>query len=114
MRELGEENFTIVLDHTFPCANKVELEREEYKTLTEYMEKGLPVYNSRMEGKLSEEHKQKIGEANRHREWTQESRQKLAVSGAKRRCTDDTKAKLRESLRGKIWGRNQDSFPLAA
>src|SRR5687767_10443728 len=51
MRELGVENFKIVLHHLFPCQSKDELEAEEIKVLDAIIAAGTPVYNDTIGGK---------------------------------------------------------------
>jgi hypothetical protein len=63
MREKGAENFTIVLVKLFPCNSKDELEAEEYRILDEFIASGTPVYNSKIQGKDSDESRQKMSKA---------------------------------------------------
>jgi hypothetical protein len=62
MNELGSDKFRIVLHHEFPCKSKNELEAEEYRVLNAYIAAGTPVYNSKINGKHSEETKQRLSE----------------------------------------------------
>jgi hypothetical protein len=55
MRVIGAERFTIVLIKLFPCTSKAELESEEYCILDRFIVAGVPVYNSKIQGKRSEE-----------------------------------------------------------
>ena len=57
----GVENFTIKLIIDYPCENKEELYTKEFKTMGQYISKGIVLYNSTtVDGKMSEETKAKL------------------------------------------------------
>ena len=48
LRTIGIDNFTCRIIKPFPCANRAELEREEYRMLAELIAAGTPVYNQKL------------------------------------------------------------------
>ena len=60
MRQLGVDNFRIILHHLFPCNSVEELHAEENKTLNACIQQGQDVYNMMIEGKHSTESKARM------------------------------------------------------
>lgn len=61
MKQLGGNNFQIILHHAFPCQSKDELEAEEYKTMNAIIAAGTPVYNDKLNGRHSLAARAKMG-----------------------------------------------------
>ena len=85
MRLHGADHFRIVLHHAFPCASKDELGAEENKVIDAFIAAGKTIYNRTIGGKLHDETKAKLAEANR---------------GMKR--SDETKAKMSKARRAEF------------
>jgi group I intron endonuclease len=62
IRNIGVENFKIILIKNFPCSSSDELTSEEYCVMKELQEKGEELYNDYI-GCVSKETKQKISNA---------------------------------------------------
>lgn len=60
MRTIGIEKFSIELVKLYPCDSKAELEAAEGRQMKRYLEKGIELYNSTIDGKLSDATKQKM------------------------------------------------------
>jgi hypothetical protein len=64
IRQLGKEHFKISLVRVYPCNSKAELEAEEFRTMREYRQRGIQLYNEFIDGKHSDESKERMSGAN--------------------------------------------------
>lgn len=101
MKAVGIDNFRIVLVKNFPCNRNDELYAEEYKTMKDFQQQGIELYNDFV-GVMSEEQKQKLSEANKGKVLSDEQKQKLSDAHKGKVVSEETKQKISESSKGKI------------
>lgn len=76
IRKIGGEHFRIKLIKHFPCNSKVDLEKEEMRTVAKYLNNGYELYNTTVEyGKMSEVQKNKLRGQKRTEETKEKNRQ---------------------------------------
>jgi hypothetical protein len=63
MRAIGIDKFSIELIKLYPCDSKAELEAAEGRQMKRYLKKGIELYNSTIDGEVSDATKLKMSKA---------------------------------------------------
>ena len=65
MRWHGVANFRIEIIRSFPCANVIELEKEEYRVIKKMLRRDVKLYNSLIDGKHTARTRKQMGDRQR-------------------------------------------------
>jgi len=84
MHKIGTEHFRILLVQNAPCSSREELLAIEYDVAQRYKQKGVILYNATVDGRCSEETREKISKSHMGKSISEATRAKMSKSSTKR------------------------------
>jgi hypothetical protein len=94
MRAIGIDKFSIELIKLYPCDSKAELEAAEGRQMKRYLKKGIELYNSTIDGEVSDATKLKMSKAQTGKVVSDATKLKMSKAQTGKVVSDATKLKM--------------------